>query len=383
MQFKEDFRFPVEDSFTTASSQSFHYPTITTSSHGPSAFDRLTPDSRRSSPTGVKVEYDSGYPVELTPPHGASANYILGTSRMEPELSFTETLPSTPMKRYDSFSSTYDMVDMNLSQHNIHTLTPSNSFGIYNVSPHAMDDSTPTALMMTPQSSILMTPTRSSMSGSELAESPSPWSGEIHDSPNHFFGQPHMMNDMEPLHLNPSASFMMSSDSLPCTASPEALQRQMLILQAQQRSEELHRVQHDRSRALMRVQHRRQHKRAGETDQHPPVEVVGAAKHKCEYPGCSKAFRRMEHLKRHKQTTHGEGPNRFRCEFCKKDQFNRQDNLNNHRKLHARPNSRNRGVEFMPEAVPIIEEEERSRKKRQPPKTSKGSSGWLTPDECF
>jgi hypothetical protein len=37
----------------------------------------------------------------------------------------------------------------------------------------------------------------------------------------------------------------------------------------------------------------------------------------------------------------------------------------------------------MPEAVPIIEEEERSRKKRQPPKTNKGSSGWLTPDECF
>ena len=62
-------------------------------------------------------------------------------------------------------------------------------------------------------------------------------------------------------------------------------------------------------------------------------------------------------------------PNRFSCEFCGKDQFNRQDNLNNHRKLHARPNSRNRGVEFIPAAVPVIEQEERSRKRRAPPKS--------------
>lgn len=66
---------------------------------------------------------------------------------------------------------------------------------------------------------------------------------------------------------------------------------------------------------------------------------------------------------------HGEGPNRFSCEFCGKDQFNRQDNLNNHRKLHARPNSRNRGVEFIAAAVPVIEQEERSRKRRAPPKS--------------
>ncbi|KAF5001013.1 hypothetical protein FDECE_11083 [Fusarium decemcellulare] len=94
------------------------------------------------------------------------------------------------------------------------------------------------------------------------------------------------------------------------------------------------------------------------------VDVVRRAMCKCDYPGCHKAFRRNEHLKRHKQTFHGEGPNRFSCEFCGKDQFNRQDNLNNHRKLHARPNSRNRGVEFIPAAVPVIEQEERSRKRR-------------------
>lgn len=66
---------------------------------------------------------------------------------------------------------------------------------------------------------------------------------------------------------------------------------------------------------------------------------------------------------------HGEGPNRFACEFCGKDQFNRQDNLNNHRKLHARPNNRNRGVEYIAAAVPVIQEEERCRKRRAPPKS--------------
>lgn len=307
-QFNEEYRFPVEDSFGSIGTQAFHYPGLTSTATGHTAFDRLTPDSRRSTPIGIKVEYDENniprYPVELTPPHGASANYILGSSKMEPEnMSFTDTLPSTPMKRFDSFSSVYDMVDMNLAQqNNMASMTPNNSFGIYNVSPQAIEDSAPTALMMTPQSSILMTPTRS-MSGSDLAESPSPWSGEVQDSPNHFFGQSQLVDTMDPMHMNPNASFMMAPDSLPGTASSEALQRQMMVLQAQQRSEDLHRAQHHRERALMRVHQRRaQKQRTNDNSQRPPVEYVGPAKHKCEYPGCSKAFRRMEHLKRHKQT---------------------------------------------------------------------------------
>ncbi|RSL64728.1 hypothetical protein CEP54_004589 [Fusarium duplospermum] len=89
-----------------------------------------------------------------------------------------------------------------------------------------------------------------------------------------------------------------------------------------------------------------------------PAEPVWCS---CDYPGCNKAFRRKEHLKRHKQSYHGEGPNRFSCEFCGRGQFNRKDNLNNHRKLHTRHNSRNRGVEFVPDAVMIIEQEKRTR----------------------
>ncbi|EWZ77462.1 hypothetical protein FOXG_22500 [Fusarium oxysporum f. sp. lycopersici 4287] len=107
------------------------------------------------------------------------------------------------------------------------------------------------------------------------------------------------------------------------------------------------------------------------------ADMVRRAMSKCDYPGFHKGFRRNEHLRRHKQTYHGEGPNRFSCEFCGKDQFNRQDNLNNHRKLHARPNSRNRGVEFIPAAVPVIEQEERSRKRRtrSKPQTAEKAMG--------
>ncbi|PTB47443.1 hypothetical protein M431DRAFT_536269 [Trichoderma harzianum CBS 226.95] len=97
--------------------------------------------------------------------------------------------------------------------------------------------------------------------------------------------------------------------------------------------------------------------------------LVQEARCKCDYPNCDKAFKRGEHLKRHKQTFHGEGPNRFSCEFCGKSQFNRQDSLNTHRKLHAQPKSGKRGVESIPAAIRVIEQEDRSRKRRLPPKS--------------
>ncbi|KAJ4161663.1 uncharacterized protein LMH87_007689 [Akanthomyces muscarius] len=107
-----------------------------------------------------------------------------------------------------------------------------------------------------------------------------------------------------------------------------------------------------------------------------PEEVPGSVSaihtaHKCDHPGCCKSFRRKEHLKRHKQSIHGEGPNRFSCEFCGKHQFNRQDNLNSHRRLHARANAnRGRGgVEYIPDAVRLIAQEERGRKRRAAPRS--------------
>ncbi|KAF5247458.1 hypothetical protein FANTH_6366 [Fusarium anthophilum] len=94
------------------------------------------------------------------------------------------------------------------------------------------------------------------------------------------------------------------------------------------------------------------------------------AENKCDYSGCQKTFKRREHLKRHKASFHGEGPNRFLCEFCGKTQFNRQDNLNSHRKLHARRNGRGCGVVFVQGAVSIIRQEEKRRRRRSLSKLS-------------
>ncbi|KAF5638496.1 zinc finger odd-paired-like (opl) [Fusarium tjaetaba] len=107
--------------------------------------------------------------------------------------------------------------------------------------------------------------------------------------------------------------------------------------------------------------------------------VIKKATGACDFPGCNKAFRRVEHLKRHKQTHHSEGENNFVCEFCGKDQFNRYDNLQTHRRLHARHNKRYRSIKFVPAAVAIIAEEDRTRKRRVTYR-SKGITGMAVQD---
>lgn len=53
----------------------------------------------------------------------------------------------------------------------------------------------------------------------------------------------------------------------------------------------------------------------------------------CEFHGCRRAFKRLEHLKRHSKMHTGERP--FKCLFpgCQKS-FSRSDNLNSHYKTH-------------------------------------------------
>ncbi|KAJ4026274.1 hypothetical protein NW752_001213 [Fusarium irregulare] len=95
------------------------------------------------------------------------------------------------------------------------------------------------------------------------------------------------------------------------------------------------------------------------------TEIIRKAIGQCDYPGCKKSFRRVEHLKRHKQSHHGEGgQNRFSCEFCGKDNFNRYDNLQTHRRLHTRKNKRQRSIKFVPAAVAIIEGEEKAKRQK-------------------
>lgn len=356
MQFESDFRFDMDDGFGM---QPLPCPSTTNSfsSASSSAYDPFTPTSRRSTPNEIGLDFEGSYPyappqsVEMTPPSTMS-KFMFGGAHVktEPEpMSFHESLPTTPMKKIDSFGTSYDQIfDIALaSQASMGTITPSNSFGLHGLSPEAGMGA----------AAYMMTPTHS-MSGSEIADTSSSWSMN-NESPISLF--PHKdvaFQDMEALDLERHSQSPINNSHVHNAESPNRLrfQRRLIHHEAQRRTSELQRAQ---------IRASRKQREKSET----AVDVVRRAMCKCDYPGCHKAFRRNEHLKRHKQTFHGEGPNRFSCEFCGKDQFNRQDNLNNHRKLHARPNSRNRGVEFIPAAVPIIEHEERNRKRRAPPKS--------------
>ncbi|RDA91995.1 hypothetical protein CP533_6045 [Ophiocordyceps camponoti-saundersi (nom. inval.)] len=366
MQFDSDFRFDMDDSFSMCS-QAMSCPSAGTSfSSASSAYDPFTPTSRRSTPHELSLDFDGSSFAqsnagELTPSSSTNmSKYVFGSVKPDPDqVPFANSLPSTPMRKPEGIATPdYDhMLDMNMaSQHPMGgSVTPSGIYPMYSISPH-------TTTAMGPAAPFMMTPTHS-LSGSDMADSSSTWSC-ANDSPISFFppqqppkGLP--SHDLEALDIERQSQSPLDRFHLHGPPSPGRLRahRKIMVHEIQRKTTELQRAQIRASR-----------KAAGQSDT-TAVDVVRRAMCKCDYPGCHKAFRRNEHLKRHKQTFHGEGPNRFSCEFCGKDQFNRQDNLNNHRKLHARPNSRNRGVEFIPAAVPVIEQEERSRKRRAPPKS--------------
>ncbi|PHH68423.1 hypothetical protein CDD80_7524 [Ophiocordyceps camponoti-rufipedis] len=366
MQFESDFRFDMDDSFSMCS-QAMSCPSTGTSfSSASSTYDPFTPTSRRSTPHELSLDFDgssfaASNPGELTPSSSSNnmSKYVFGAAvKPDPDqVPFANSLPSTPMRKPETMATPdYDhMLDMNMaSQHSMGSVTPSGIYPMYSISPHPS-----TAMGQAP---FMMTPTHS-LSGSDMADSSSTWSC-ANDSPISFFPPPQPpkglpSHDLEALEMERQSQSPLDRFHLHGPPSPGRLRahRKMMVHEIQRKTTELQRAQIRASRKV-----------SGQGDA-AAVDVVRRAMCKCDYPGCHKAFRRNEHLKRHKQTFHGEGPNRFSCEFCGKDQFNRQDNLNNHRKLHARPNSRNRGVEFIPAAVPVIEQEERSRKRRAPPKS--------------
>ncbi|EXL65853.1 hypothetical protein FOPG_17940 [Fusarium oxysporum f. sp. conglutinans race 2 54008] len=348
MQFELDYRLDMDDSFSLCSQPMSRPSTTTNFSSASSAYDPFIPTSRRSTPhefgnMHFGVPYNSvSHRTELTLSSSAMGKFMFGLVKTEPEhMSFRDTLPNTPMKREQlGFEYKYVM-DMNMTRHGpMGSLTPSNSFGTYGYSPDASIGA----------ASFMMTPTQS-LSGSEAAETGSSWSCANY-RPISFFPNKQLFSGFVSFDLDRhSQSPLGYSLYEPISPSRMRAQREMMV-EIQQKSPKLQKpkIQSSRKRSIKSG--------PGQAD------VVRRPMCKCNYPGCHKGFRRNEHLRRHKQTYHGEGPNRFSCEFCRKDQFNRQDNLNNHRKLHARPNSRNRGVVFIPAAVPVIEQEERSRKRR-------------------
>lgn len=291
MQYEPDFRFDVDDSFSMCS-QSMTCPSTTTSfSSASSAYDPFTPNSRRSSPNDLSLDFDPAcssfgpsHPVDMTPP-SASMKYMFGAIKPEPEqLSFNENiLPSTPMKSADGLPRDYEhMLEMNMTpQHSMGSLTPSNSFGMYTISPEAALG--PTSFMMTPTQSL---------SGSEMADHQT-WACNNNESPINFFAQAGLpQHDMQPLKLERHSQSPLGRFQLHGPPSPNRMRadRKMMVHEIQRKTTE-----------LQRAQIRASKKRAGKSDT-ATVDVVRRAMCKCDYPDCNKAFRRNEHLKRHKQT---------------------------------------------------------------------------------
>ncbi|KAG7408252.1 C2H2 type master regulator of conidiophore development brlA [Fusarium oxysporum f. sp. rapae] len=316
MQFESDCRFDIGHAFTLYSQALSCPSTTTSSSSASSAYYPFTPTSRRSTSHEFgNMDFDGHYNsvshrAELTPPSSAMGKSTFGPVKPELEhISFSDSLPDTPMKQ-EQLSFEYEhTMEINMAHHgSMGSLTPSNAFDM---------SSYPADAAMGP-ASFMMTPTQS-ISGSEAAETGLPWSC-ANDSPISFV-----------------PNRQLSSYDLHDPDSPNRIraQRKSMVDKIEQGSAELQRAQIRSPRQLSI--------KPGSAS----VDVVRRAM--CNF--------------------HGEGPNCFSCEFCGKDQINRQDNLNNHRKLHARPNSRNRGVKFIPSAVPIIEQEERSRKRRAPSKS--------------
>ncbi|EWY79471.1 hypothetical protein FOYG_17376 [Fusarium oxysporum NRRL 32931] len=349
----------MDDVFNCSQSPTSYLLTTKSASSASSAYDPFTPTSGRSTPHGFgNMIFDGpyksvSYRADLTPPSSAMHEFMFGPVKPEPEhVSVCESLPSTPVKREQLDFEYEHMMDMKMANHGLTgLLTPSDSSGMYPYSLGASID--PVSLMMTPTQSVYGSEAGGTGSSGSCANDI-----QISFCPNRQLSSNFDSLGMDRHSKSPVDHHLRDPDS------PDRMlaQTKLMVHGIQQKSAELQRAQIQSSR-----------KRSVNPDS--AQDGVREAMCKCDYDGCDKAFRRNEHLKRHKQTFHGEGPNRFSCEFCRKDQFNRQDNLNNHRKLHARPNSRSRGVKFIPTAVPVIEQEERSRKRRAPSKSKIAKRG--------
>jgi hypothetical protein len=287
-----DFRFDAEDSFSLCSQPMSCPSTSTSFSSASSAYDPFTPTSRRSTPHELAtMEFDGSYHshshrVELTPPSTMGGKFMFGpVVKTEPDqMPYPDTLPNTPMKRE---SVGFDYMEMNMPHNSsMGSLTPSNSFGMYAISPEGAMGHT----------SFMMTPTQS-LSGSEAADTSSSWSC-ANDSPISFF--PNKQQTHSDYDVLDMGRHSVSPYHVHDPTSPNRMRAQRKMHEVQRKTTELHNLQ--RGSDFQRAQIRTTRKRSVSKPESSSVDVVRRAPCKCDYPGCHKAFRRNEHLKRHKQT---------------------------------------------------------------------------------
>jgi hypothetical protein len=290
-QFDTDFTFDMDDNFSLCSQPLSCPSTGTSFSSASSVYEVYTPSSRRSSPNELSMDFADGISyhgpeqsLSMTPP--SMSKYMFGPIKQEPEqISFTSDtiLPSTPHRKIDGSSYDYEqMLEMNMATHpSMGTITPSHSFGMGTVSPE-VPSMGPTSYMLTPS--------RSLSSGPEVAD-PSTWA-TANDDPIAFFsglGAPVELERHSQSPLGSHHPYGLHSNG-PSPSNRFRMQRKLMLHEAQRKSSQLQKAQ-------IRATRTRTEKHEAGT-----VDVVRRAMCKCDYPGCTKAFRRNEHLKRHKQT---------------------------------------------------------------------------------
>lgn len=281
----ETYRFEMDDGYSLAIScpaTSFS----SASSNSSSPYEVFTPTSRRSTPNDLRLDFDGyqsyGGQGDLTPP-SVMHKYMFGPVKAEHDrMSFSSadgTLPpSTPLRKMSDIMPYDHMLDMNnMTTHSMGSITPSGPLPVYTEAP----------LQPAPY---IMTPTHS-ISPSEIADNASSWSCN-NDSPISFFRQkvqsPQDVEPLDPHRYSQSPMGRYYLHGLPVSPNRLPTQRQAMVREARIRTTELHREM----RAPRKVLEKHDNS----------YDVVRKAMCKCDYPNCQKAFRRNEHLKRHKQT---------------------------------------------------------------------------------
>lgn len=345
-----ELKVEVDDRFSLSAPPTFTCPSTTSSfSSASSSYDPFTPTSGRSSPNRrSSVDFDSFYSdpagFDMTPPSSAVSSYFPMHQSMKGDMEpdyLPNGMPVTPSR--------YNNNLMDPSMHSWHgPLTPTHSMDMYTFA-----ESMGSSPFMVP------TPAHSLYNGNGC-DVPTLWSMGM-DSPVTFENHPSPLKSMAALR----------DDGSPYAFNNRS-RRRLFMEEAQQKSNVLQRMQ---QAAHMPLRSSGKRDRTGAIvpsgDNGVSVQRIAAGAFKCDVPGCSsKPFKRMEHLKRHVDTTHKNKKN-FPCKYCS-HKFNRQDNWRQHLKLHTEKRGRNSRTNYHPDALQDFEEEKKRIKQRRPTdKTSK------------
>ncbi|CAN8103431.1 unnamed protein product [Discula destructiva] len=109
------------------------------------------------------------------------------------------------------------------------------------------------------------------------------------------------------------------------------------------------------------------------------VQEEQATRHKCDFPNCTRSFRRAEHLKRH-QAVHRPNPEFYVCDFCpkpKKFERSRKDNFIDHLRRHCNNDPGSRTIPH-PDAPALYAkyESEKKSKSKKPRESSSGNAAF-------